>query len=644
VALVFAFLGFAIFAAFFTKAAAGDAAKAVQRSDLFSGVRYAVASEESLHRKYQLEPSSETLRRHAEAARELINKLLAIRAQPDEPLEVVDSLQLAHARYLTATHLLFAAIDAHDAVRARAIDHLIVDRAFGTFQARVEAEAGKSTRLAHIALANLRHTEDLVIILTILVSLASIIVLGVILMVLQHYQQQVDATIAKEMGNLKRAALTDYLTGLGNHRSYQDDLQNITAERRVAGAGLTVALIDVDEFKALNDREGHVSGDNLLIALANVLRYTDVEAMPYRLNGDEFALTFARMPLAAARARMEHIRQVAEAELGGTTISIGVAVSTEDGSDMVLLREQADMALYEAKRRGRNTVVSFDEIRDEAAMFLPARVAEVRALIAAGKMGVAFQPIVDIVGCRIIGYEALARPAGNPPMNPQDAFDIAERIGKAHELDRICRTAVIERARSLPADVLLFVNVSPQSLDHEQFAGTKLVEEFAAIGLPPSRVVLEITERSIARLRVVVREAKRLRALGFGLALDDAGAGNSGLEMLSQLTVDFVKIDREVIVRAQSESGGRAVMAGIIAIAAEMGAQIIAEGIEDDAMLELVRKATRSSPIPCTVQGFYLGRPAPTFVDAAQFSLIGSRVTRRALAPAVMRKGGIGVA
>jgi diguanylate cyclase (GGDEF)-like protein len=598
----------------------------VYLSDLYSGVRFDVSSEETLHGKYQLEPQSDTLRRHAAAAQDLGGKLIAVKTASPSSTARVDALLLAHAHYLTATHLLFAAIDAHDTVRARAIDHLIVNRTFNTFEATVDFEAQKSTGLAHVALAKLRHTEDLVILLTIVVSLASILVLGLILMTLRHYKQQVDAAIHHEIDNLKHAASTDHLTGLGNHRAYQEYIHRITAEERRDGPGLTIALVDIDEFKAFNDREGHVMGDKLLTLLAKALQSGDLDSVPYRLGGDEFALTFARMPLRIAQARMERLRSVVEAELGGPTVSIGIAASRGDESDLVLLREQADMALYEAKRRGRNTVVTFDEIRDESAIFLPAKVAEVRELIANGVMGVAFQPIIDIVDGRIVGYEALARPGGANPINPQDAFDIAERIGRAHDLDRVCRAAVIEQARLLPADTLLFINVSPQSLDHEQFAGLALVREFAAIGLPPERIVLEITERSIARLPVVVREAKRLRGLGFRLALDDAGSGNSGLEMLSQLAVDFVKIDREVIVRAQSESGGRAVLAGIVAIAQEMCAQIIAEGIEDGAMLDLVRAATRMSPISCTVQGYFLGRPATVFVDAAQGALIQARL------------------
>jgi EAL domain-containing protein (putative c-di-GMP-specific phosphodiesterase class I) len=148
-----------------------------------------------------------------------------------------------------------------------------------------------------------------------------------------------------------------------------------------------------------------------------------------------------------------------------------------------------------------------------------------------------------------------------------------------------------------------------------------------AVGFTPDRVVLEITERSLARLPVVIREAKRLRDLGFALALDDAGSGNSGLEMLSQLEVDFVKIDREVIVRAQTDVGGRAVLAGIIAIAQEMRAQIIAEGIEDAAMLDLVRNATRWSTISSAVQGYYLGRPSDRFVDATSLACVEQRLT-----------------
>jgi diguanylate cyclase (GGDEF)-like protein len=627
VALVIGFLAFSIGAAFVTKDAARVEAEAAQRSDLFSAARFEVGAEQSLHRSYQLERTQETLRRHAEAARRLVDNLVAVRALSDPRTgAVVDRLLVAHSHYLTATHILFAAVDRRGTVRARAIDHLIVDPVFVTIQTTVNDGALRLTQLARTARATLRNTEDLIIVLTIVVSIIAMIVLGTILMVLRHYKQQVDGAVRNEMDRLKEAALTDYLTGLGNHRAYQEYLHRLTSDGTRQSA-LTIALIDVDEFKALNDRKGHVAGDRILTALARLLRSADVPSTPYRLGGDEFALAFLGLPPTVARRHAERLRAEIEAELGGTTVSIGLASSSDSDSDLMLLRDEADTALYEAKRRGRNTVVTFDEIREEAAMFLPARVAEVRDLIDGSGIGVAFQPIWDLGARCVIGYEALARPHGENPVNTQDAFDIAERLGKAHDLDRICRNAVLEHARLLPPNALLFINVSPQSLDHEEFRGTALVDAVQAVGFSPDRVVLEITERSLARLPVVIREAKRLRALGFALALDDAGSGNSGLEMLSQLAVDFVKIDREVIVRAQSDVGGRAVLAGIIAIAQEMRAQIIAEGIEDASMLDIVRNATRWSTISSAVQGYYLGRPSDRFVDAAGLARVEERLT-----------------
>ena len=362
----------------------------------------------------------------------------------------MDRLLIAHSHYLTATHILFAAVDRRGTVRARAIDHLIVDPVFVAIQTTVNDEAQRLTKMARTARGTLRATEDFVIVLTIVVSLIAIIVLSIILMVLRHYKQQVDATIRDEMDHLKEAALTDYLTGLGNHRAYQEDLHRLTADHANLPL-LTIALIDIDEFKALNDRKGHVTGDRVLTSLAQLLRSTGIASTPYRLGGDEFALAFLGLQPNVARQCVERLRAAIEAELGGTTVSIGLATSDRENSDLMLLRDEADTALYEAKRRGRNTVVMFDEIREEAAMFLPSRVAEVRDLIGGSGMGVAFQPIWDLGARRVIGYEALARPAGDNPVNTQDAFDIAERLGKAHDLDRICRNAVLEHSAPAPA-------------------------------------------------------------------------------------------------------------------------------------------------------------------------------------------------
>jgi EAL domain-containing protein (putative c-di-GMP-specific phosphodiesterase class I) len=210
-------------------------------------------------------------------------------------------------------------------------------------------------------------------------------------------------------------------------------------------------------------------------------------------------------------------------------------------------------------------------------------------------------------------------------MDPALAFEVAERIGRAHVLDALCRRAVLARAHELPPGVLLFLNVSPQSLDQDELAGDALVRAVRAAGLEPGSVVLEITERSAARLDRVVREAVRLRALGFKIALDDVGAGNAGLEMLRSLPVDFVKIDRAVIVASGKGGSARAVLHAVVSFAAEVGAFVIAEGIENEAMLAHVREPGHRPDVirPAGVhgvQGYLLGRPSvslPSLAEAA---------------------------
>jgi diguanylate cyclase (GGDEF)-like protein len=613
VAVFLLLVGVAITSAVVTERAAQSAADAVQYAQLFAAARFEVGAEESLNRKYRLEPSPVIFAARREAGERLVGTLKLIVSTSGKPIRtLVDGLLAQHRVYETNSRRMFAAVDAHEAARVLEMDHHLVDPIFGAIQATVFGEATKSDELAARASARLLNTEHAALAIMMIVPFIGGVALYGIFTVLRRFKED---------------ALTDLLTGLGNHRAYQESFADQITDCRSSGKTLSIALVDVDELKVLNDRHGHMTGDRLLASLATILRSSDFRWSTFRLGGDGFALTFAGMPMDAARAHTEDVRALAEAGLDGTTVSIGLATMTDLDNDPVVLFEQADAALHEAKRRGRNAIVSFDEIRAESGIFLPARVAQVRQLIETGAIGVAFQPIWNVEGRSLVGYEALARPGGEDPINPQDAFDIAERIGRAHDLDRVCRDAVLQRAQTLPAGSLLFINVSPQSFDHAIFEDGALRAAIALAGLTPDRVVLEITERSIARLNVVVREATRLRALGFALALDDAGSGNSGLEMLSQLEVDYVKIDREVIVRAQS-GRGRPVLAGIVAIAREMGAQIIAEGIEDAEMLDFIMMATRDSTIPTAVQGYFVGRPRLEFVNAADFALTQGRLAK----------------
>jgi EAL domain-containing protein (putative c-di-GMP-specific phosphodiesterase class I) len=197
---------------------------------------------------------------------------------------------------------------------------------------------------------------------------------------------------------------------------------------------------------------------------------------------------------------------------------------------------------------------------------------------------------------------------------------MAARIGRIQEPDVLCVTSALARAAFLPADALLFINLAPVSLGHEALGPEALVEAVEAAGLTPERVVIELTERTGARRATLVREAKQLRDAGFRLAVDDAGAGNAGLDTLRCLEPEFIKIDRGVVAASVADRGARAVLSAIVAFAGESGAYVIAEGIEDEATLRHVRAPwpERNRGAISGAQGYHLGRPALAAGDRAK--------------------------
>ena len=271
------------------------------------------------------------------------------------------------------------------------------------------------------------------------------------------------------------------------------------------------------------------------------------------------------------------------------TTSIGFSAAAPEDREPSTLWGRADAALLEAKRRGGNAIVAAAEVVDSVPVVTIEKVRAVRALIDAGArrrrvpadLGPQRHARARLRGARAA---ALDRAVG-----PGEAFEIADSIGRGHELDAVCRRATLRVAGELPKGALLFLNVSPQTLEHDALAGDSLVLAVRGAGFEPDQVVLEITERTDARKELLIPEAARLRALGFLLALDDVGAGNAGLEMLRALPVDFIKIDRAVVASAVEDRSARAVMLAIMAFARESGSFVIAEGIETEAMLELAR-------------------------------------------------------
>ena len=294
------------------------------------------------------------------------------------------------------------------------------------------------------------------------------------------------------------------------------------------------------------------------------------------------------------------------------------AGSLQPGQDADALHADVTAALGAAPASGTPAVV---DPAGELVTVAPDRATALDVVLTEGDLTCHYQPIWHLRSGDLLAVEALARVPGEHGFaGPSQAFDVAERSGRVHELDTLCVRRALEGAKDLPPGASLFVNVAPQTLDRDADGDTWLADAVRSSKLDPSRVVIEVTERVGAATETVLRSIEHLRAAGLRIALDDVGVGNSGLEMLRRARPDFVKIDRTVVTESRTDPGARAVLAAIAAFASESGAYVIAEGIENDELLELVRESEGAlgvrGPRIDGAQGYRLGRPAARMPDA----------------------------
>jgi diguanylate cyclase (GGDEF)-like protein len=443
------------------------------------------------------------------------------------------------------------------------------------------------------------------------------LIVAFVLVVRRHELGVVRVRAQAELEQLRRAAFEDILTGLPNLNSFTHALADAAAGARFRDSAVTIAVMDVDEFRLLAEQRGAEGADATLRRIADVLRGQFRGDEAFRLAGDRFAVVLG-VPQADARTRLGALRSALVAELPYLTVSIGASTLVGAAIDPALLRDEADAALRAAKRRGRDTLLFYTDAGEVAEVaFTGAKVNAVRRAIAERRMDAAFQPIFDLHSGELRAFEALARPPADLGLDgPQEAFDIADRIGHAHDLDSVCRAAVFAAAAALPPGVQLFLNIAPAALLHRDFSPERLALEASAAGIDPWRVVVEVTERSGVPAATLAAYGARLRAAGFRLALDDVGAGNAGLETLRRMPVDVIKIDRMVIANARADRASRAVLHAIVAFAAESGVEVVAEGIEEQQELALVQSVAQPAAASAPrrvhlVQGYLLGRPRP---------------------------------
>jgi diguanylate cyclase (GGDEF)-like protein len=408
-------------------------------------------------------------------------------------------------------------------------------------------------------------------------------------------------------------ATRDGLTDLPNQRAFHDELSQAVGSAARYEDPFALVLLDVDDFKLINDRNGHPQGDAILRRVADVLRKARPGDRPYRIGGDEFALTLTRTDADGARVLARRLSR----DLTDAAIAVSVGVSTlRPGQQADTLRAEADAALYEAKREGGNRATHFEDIRERVVVTTSEKKEAVVRLIEEGRLQMLFQPIWDLDAETLLGVEALTRPDPSYGLSgPAEAFDIAEQIGRVHQLDVLCVQNALRLAPELHPGVLLFLNLSPLTLDLDAEADAWLAPAVERAGLTPQVVVVEVTERFGGRTEMVIKRLKHLREQGFKVALDDVGTGNSGLEMLSKIHAEFVKLDRSIIAAAATEPGARAVLMAMATFARQTGAFVIAEGIEDEDTLQLLRTINEEHELASDTiiqggQGFGLGRPS----------------------------------
>lgn len=411
-------------------------------------------------------------------------------------------------------------------------------------------------------------------------------------------------------------ALLDPITGLGNHRAFQEELHRQTADAARHGYPLALVMLDLDDLKRANDEYGHAGGDHLLAAMGRLLVSASRTAdRAFRIGGDEFALL---LPNADATAAHTTMTRILSAALGaestfdrGFSFSAGISAFPQPSADGRLLIRNADAALYWAKRHGRTDIQVFDPDKHataDEARSVPELADALDQLIRGRSIIPVYQPIFDLVTGEACGYEGLVRPTPEAPFRDASAlFTAAEVADRTVELDMLAIAVIAEGTADLPAAAYLSVNLSPRSLETDQFRVSELLDHLGRHGLDPKRVVLELTEReAIEDLAVLRSNLDACRAAGFRIAADDVGAGNAGLRLLSEIRFDIVKVDLSLVQGGVMRDSAVAVLRAIQDLSARSHATVVAEGIETVEQLEVIQEIGILRG-----QGYLLATPAP---------------------------------
>jgi len=439
--------------------------------------------------------------------------------------------------------------------------------------------------------------------------LAFILNIAIILFGWRRSKDLRDALDAHELAEraAHRNANTDHSTGLANRRELLRTLSEMRESRRSG----VLLLLDLDHFKRVNDLHGHLVGDQLLRAVADVFG----DAAPpgsccARIGGDEFAILLESDSRVAAEELGQTLltRLSAPLRIGNiqaqVSASIGLAAVDHSGSEEAVLR-RSDVGLYAAKGAGRNCLAWFDEKMERDLSSRLKLEEDIRRGVEAGEFVPFFQPLIDLATRGLVGFEALARWRSRDGglLEPDSFLEAAERTGLIGPLSMSVMEQALTEARNWPAHLKIAVNVSPIQFRDPTLA-TQIMKVLAATGFPASRLEIEITEGSLLEDRdQVTTILKSLKNLGISISLDDFGTGYASLAQLHTLPVDRIKIDRSFINTLVKSEQTNAIVQTIASMGAKLNVPITAEGVESEQVHGELAK------LGCTeAQGWLFGR------------------------------------
>jgi diguanylate cyclase (GGDEF)-like protein len=436
-----------------------------------------------------------------------------------------------------------------------------------------------------------------------------------------------------------RIARIDVLTGLPNRRWFLEDYER-WAEGMSEDEACALFVMDLDNFKPINDVYGHRLGDEVLKVIAKRLTRIAEGSSVARLGGDEFGiiLRYRKNTNAPERLARQIVHEVQKPiPLAALSLQVGVTVGVatgstyadgdhdamgeRDGTVVETALRQADMAMYWAKTEGRGRFRFFDREMDRKLQQRVELEAEIRGAIKAGQIVPYYQPIVDLDHSGVVGFEVLARwiHPTRGVLTSEVFIQIAEDTGNINEMTYHLLEQAMHDAEQWPEHLYIAMNFSPRQISDANLA-KRIRALLDKVSFPPHRLVVEITESAVVqRLDDAKATLQSLRRLGVRIALDDFGTGYSGLYHLRELELDTIKIDRSFVGQMLDKPEEARIVKAMLSLSRALGLNTTAEGIENHKAVEMLKK------LGCDAgQGYLFGTPEPASMVTAALNESGA--------------------